>query len=458
MVKLITFSMLVFFLIVPSVMALNLDIHEINIDNTLIAEMENPAIYELSIDNLGDPENVEIYSLVSVAIQPKSSFNLLKGQNKLLIEAHPSKELRSSFKGYYNYEYQIKGESSGIFKDKLTMKIVKLEDAISISAESFSPDKSETNIIIKNKENASIENVSIQFDSVFFTTQSQIKLSPFEEIKIPVSIDSVGTKNLEAGAYIITGEAIINEDKKVDLEGSFNYLEKEGISVQQDTSGILIRDISVNKTNEGNIDSLAEIQIKKDIITRLFTVHSITPHSSERSGAFVIYTWQKNLKPGESLEVLVTTNYTFPFLLVLLIFLIAVMAKVYYRTNITVTKRVSFVKTKDEKFALKVRISLKSKKGATNVQLIDRIPSGTKIYEKYGNLPDKIDHATRRLIWKIPKLNAGEERIVSYIIYSDLKILGKFELPSAVAMYESNGEHEEVYSNKTFFMNEASGN
>ena len=56
--------------------------------------------------------------------------------------------------------------------------------------------------------------------------------------------------------------------------------------------------------------------------------------------------------------------------------------------------------------------------------------------------------------WNIPRLAEGEERIFTYVIYSKLRIVGRFELPSATGIYEVEGKIHETKSNRTFFINE----
>ena len=77
-----------------------------------------------------------------------------------------------------------------------------------------------------------------------------------------------------------------------------------------------------------------------------------------------------------------------------------------------------------------------------------------KLYEQFGRKPDKIDEQTRRLIWDISHLNKGEERVYSYIFYSKVRTVGRFELPSAIVLFEQDGEKREVWSNKTYFVSE----
>ncbi len=69
-------------------------------------------------------------------------------------------------------------------------------------------------------------------------------------------------------------------------------------------------------------------------------------------------------------------------------------------------------------------------------------------------MPRKIDEKNRRIEWHFDKLQPGESRMISYIIYSKVGVLGKFALPTATAIYEKDGEVHEAVSNHAFFIAE----
>jgi len=78
-----------------------------------------------------------------------------------------------------------------------------------------------------------------------------------------------------------------------------------------------------------------------------------------------------------------------------------------------------------------------------------------KVHEKFlGEEPTRVNEKNRRIEWNFEKLEEGETRVLSYIIYSKIGILGKFALPSATAIYERNGDIQEAESNKAFFIAE----
>lgn len=418
----------------------------------VISELGNPAIYDFYITNTGEADSFEIYSLVGVTMFPKGNFDISSGTSKIEVQAYPSDEMRKTG-GYYNIEYQIKGQKQGIFKDMLSLKVVNLKDTLALETISFNPDSTQAVVVVKNKENTNMNDVKLHFSSTFFDVTKLISLKPHENTNFTVELDKNALRRSEAGPYILSAEVNYN-GKNVNIEGIINYLEKEDISVNKTVDGFIVRKTTITKSNVGNVPAVARIEISKDIITRLFTVFSVEPMESERSWFFVDYAWEKKLNPSESISVNIKSTYTAPLIFILLIILIFFLVRKYTRTSVVVEKRVSFVKTRGGEFALKVKLYVKARKHVDNVQIIDRLPSIMKIYEKYGRMPDKTDAQTRRMFWNAGSLNSGEERVLSYIMYTNIKVVGRFELPAATAIFEREGKTGEAWSNRTFFASE----
>ena len=199
-----------------------------------------------------------------------------------------------------------------------------------------------------------------------------------------------------------------------------------------------------------------QIKTKRNIFSRLFTSFNIEPTIIDRKGFTIEYTWLKEkLNPTETFTIKTKTNYIFPFLIIIVIILAFLGFKRLAETKIEIKKSVHHVKTKNDEFALKITLSLKAKKNIENVTIIDKVPAIVKIYKKFGMAkPDKIDAESRRIHWNIGDLNAGEERIFTYIVYSKVGVVGKFSLPSALAVFEKDGQIHETESNKVFFMSD----
>jgi len=257
-----------------------------------------------------------------------------------------------------------------------------------------------------------------------------------------------------AGSYILNG--YFETDKgTVSVEGKLYIGEKQGIETDEHVSGLIIREKEITKMNIGNMPEIVTIKEKKDILSRLFVSTNIDPDTKERDGIFVVYTWSKNLNPGDKLEVTIKTNYILPLIVVLIAAIAVYFVRKRTETDVEVIKSVNHMRTKGGEFALKVRIKVRAKKAVEKVSLIDRIPAILKLYEHHlGTIKPRIDVSNRRMQWDIGSMGAGEERSVEYIVYSKVGIVGKFSLPEALAVFEHTGFVHEVESNKVFFLSE----
>jgi hypothetical protein len=239
------------------------------------------------------------------------------------------------------------------------------------------------------------------------------------------------------------------------MEGTIKFSEKDIVTRTENQYGVIINTNKITKTNEGNVVSSSVTVIKKNIISRLFTSFNPEPDVVERKGFLVYYTWEKELKPGEELTITIKTNWLLPLLAILLIIAIVILTKQFSRTNLSLKKKVTFVKAKGGEFALKVSIMVTARKFVERINVIDRLPPITKLHERFGGeMPKKVDVHNRKIEWYFDRLQEGESRIISYIIYSKIGVLGKFALPKTNAIYEKDGEVHEAESNQAFFIAE----
>ena len=247
-----------------------------------------------------------------------------------------------------------------------------------------------------------------------------------------------------AGYYTVKAE-ITTENEKTNVEGTLKFAEKNLLTTTEDNFGLVINTKKIEKINEGNVIVKSETILTKNIISRLVTSFNIAPDTVEREGFFVYYTWVREIMPGESLKIIAKTNWLFPLLIVLFILAIIFFAKQYSQTNLVLNKKVSFVKAKGGEFALKVSIFINAKKYIEKIKIVDRLPLLAKIHERFGGeQPTRINEKTRRIEWDIESLEAGEHRVVSYIIYSKIGVLGRFALPNATAIFEKDGKIHET--------------
>jgi len=96
-----------------------------------------------------------------------------------------------------------------------------------------------------------------------------------------------------------------------------------------------------------------------------------------------------------------------------------------------------------------------TKKYIERVSIVDKLPALTKIYEKFGReQPTRIDEKNKRIEWVFEKLEENEIRVLSYILYSKIGMVGKFALPPTTSIYEREGKIKETKSNNAYFVSE----
>jgi len=439
----------------PSVLAIDLEIEKLSENEVLIYGLDRPAKFNLSVTNKGLTDNFKFFNLLGFRMTPIGTVPIEQGQTKdIEILFYPREDFDE--RGFYTFQYHIQGQDFTEQIERLTLKIISLEDAFEIGAGDINPQDNSLSVYIQNKENFDFGEINVTFSSPFFNLEEVFPLGPNERKNFTVKVNKEDFKKLIAGFYTMNAKILI-EDQEGNVEGVIKFLEQDIVTTEKKEYGLFINTQIITKKNEGNTINETEIIIQKNIISRLFTTFSPTPDSTERQTFRVSYTWKKEVKPGESLEVIVRTNWFFPLLIIFFIVVIVVFVKKYSETNLMLRKKVTFVKAKGGEFALKVSITLHARNYVERVSVIDRLPPLVKIHERFGaEYPKKIDEKNRRIEWDFEKLEAGEVRILTYIIYSRIGVIGKFALPSATAVYEKEGSVHESFSNRAFFVAEQS--
>lgn len=453
--KEIVFTLLTL-LLIPSILAVDLTVEKVSSGEVMIEGINNPAVFDLKITNNGGGAEIEFYNLVGLKIYPSGTTKIAAFETKdIELTVSPLGEF--NYLGPFTFKYYIRDALSDTeVVESLTFRRIKLAEAFEIGAKDFDPDSSSVELYIRNKENFDFKNLNVKLSSPFFDVDETLDLGPKEQKLISARLNKEDYKELLAGFYTLSAQVVAN-DVKASFEVPLKFVEKDIVKTESKNYGFLINTKSIKKANEGNVQVPTEITINKNIISRLFTTFNPQPDTVERKGFTVTYTWSKVLNPGESIEVGVKTNWTFPFIIAILIIIVVAIAKQYSKTPLLIKKSITFVKAKGGEFALKVTINVNAKQFIERITLVDRIPQLVKIYEGYGHKPTKIDEKLRKIEWNFAKLEAGEVRTMSYIIYSKVGVFGKFALPPTRASYEKDGHLHESESNTAFFVTEQKG-
>lgn len=444
-----------FFVLVllPVVFAINVDVEKVSENEVMIIGLEDPATYVLEVTNNGRDDFFSFYTFFGSGLSPSEQVEFLRGEVKnVTIDVFPRWDL--GMIGSPSYEYFIQGSDRSEVEKKLTVKILKLEDALEIGSSSFNPESSVLSIYLENKVNFNFSELNVDFSSLFFDLEESFSLLPYEKKEFNIELKKEDFNQLMAGFYTLEAD-IESGDVECEIEGRIEFVEKDLLKTETKSYGLFVNNRVIKKVNEGNIVSESVTKVKKNIISRLFTTFSSEPDYKVREGGKVYYTWEQKLSPGESQEIVVKTNWLIPFLLLVLIFSTFYFAKKFSQQKVFVKKRVSFVKAKGGEFALKVRVSVEAKEFVENVRVIERLPPLVKMYEKFaGEFPDKISRDKKMLEWDYAYLDEGERRVMTYVVYSKVGILGKFALPGTIVRFKQNGKDKQSTSNKAYFLSE----
>ncbi len=452
----LTGFLVLFFL--PLVLAVNLEVQKTSSDEVMIIDLNKPAIFDLSIKNNGPTDEFMIYTFFGTGSLPAEKFTIISGQTKnIQFIVSPPYDVTKT--GPAVFDYFIRGSDNSEYESALTAKVINLNEAFEIGSADFDPESSSVEIYIKNKINFDFENMNAKFSSNFFTLDESFSLASKETKEFEIILDKEKFKQLTAGFYTLTAE-ITTEGKSADIEGVMKFAEKKSITTETEKQGFFVSTTTITKSNNGNLPEIVQTTVQKNIISRLFTSINPSPDNVERNNSKIFYSWNRELKPGESLEVKIKTNWFLPLIFILLIVAIVVFVKEYAKTDLKIKKRVTFVKSKGGEFALKVSLLVDARKQVENLLIVERIPPLLSLYKKvFGReIPTRIDEKSKKIEWQFKRLEAGEKRMINYVIYSKLGVLGKFALPRTAGFYERDGKLHEASSNQAFFLTEQKGN
>jgi hypothetical protein len=445
--------LIVMLLVLPSIFALNMDVEKTSKNEVMILDLNEPARFDLELKNYGIEDNLIFYTYFSPSIFPKGTTHIGEAKVKeVQVEIYPPEGIKE---GYSQFQLFIRGQDDSEVIKQLTVNVVKLENVFEIGSGEIDAESKTMELYIQNMVNFEFQELEVIFSSAFFEKNKKFSLEPFEKKNFTITLDKDKFSQLSAGYYTMNADVKV-KNLTSRVEGTINFEEKNILTTTKKNYGIVINTQIINKVNQGNVPEVTDTTIKKNIISRLFTTFNPEPDYIERQGGAVYYTWEHQLEPGESAEIKVRTNWLFPLIVILFLVLIVVLIKKTSNTNLSLKKRVTFVKAKGGEFALKVSIVIKAKKYIEKVSVIDRLPPLVKVHERFGSeKPTRVDEKNKKLEWQYEKLEQGEVRVLTYIIFSKIGLLGKFALPRTNAIFEREGDVKEVSSNKTFFLAEA---
>lgn len=406
------------------------------INDVVASELKIPATYKMIIPVGYDRDMYyKVYSLVNIELLPLTPFLVRANETNHteIISVLPLE--RAEQKGTFAYAFYTKVEgTSDVKEDSIVVKVLPLKNIIQTYINDLAKNDKSMIITVSVNENIELGNATLYVDSDI-AKSSQNTVIPFKgKTNINIPVDS--SKPLLAGVHPIKLTFWLNKEYNYTTIVNATVTEFSSITSKQDYKRSFFGFTTIlTKTNEGNTIKLATVELNKNRFERAFTSYNIAPTKEQDENFFVKQIWEKELNPGDSLVVEITTDYTIPIIILALLIISAIALIILRRPRVIVRKKAIKMKTTSGVFAVKVILFLKNiSQEAKEVTLIDSIPGISTIYEKFGAAkPDKIEG--NRLTWKFGTILPGEELVVSYVIYSKTKPFGTVTLPEAVVHY-----------------------
>lgn len=196
--------------------------------------------------------------------------------------------------------------------------------------------------------------------------------------------------------------------------------------------------------NNGNAPFTKEVKYPVTMWTQFFTSTEPEGEIVEEEG-LLYYKTAVTFSVDEPVVVTYSISYR-PLIWLFLFALLGVGCYYYFRSPVVVKKETAILHVdKDGRTKIKVLLHLKNRTMhlVDDVEVSDKIPAIAEI-EKHFELgtmkPEKIlkhEKQGTALIWKIPHLEAYEERIITYKVMSMYQIIGDFELPPALVQFKN---------------------
>jgi hypothetical protein len=320
-------------------------------------------------------------------------------------------------------------------EDPVSISISEIPGVISPGSELF------LILTLENNMGEDLNEVDLFFTSDIFEEQQTIQL--FNDQKRTVEVLLPIDQTAAPEEHTLNVRAYYDDT----LVGTKTSVFEVGISTDvqesaQTIDGFLHKTIQVTKSNKGNSIVAESFDYDAPIIQGWFTAYNVEPNSKMNGEK----QWFFSLTPGEDYNITITIDYRPLIIAIIVIILIGAIAYFLFTKRVSIKKEV--FKTKYgvdglSEFKVLIHIKNNTNKQIKEVTLIDRLPKVIKPSTSFGTLhPTGIEKGEKgtRMMWKIPKLLNGEERIISYYVHPKMNIIGNLDLPKAVAKYKNQSK------------------
>ena len=426
---------------------------EINVQETPVQSVVLPGqnvIFDLEITNTQSFQD-EIKAVVTDASwkrqEGKELYSLQAGQKiQDRLTLFPLGYLKP---GFYSLNVRfVSTKNPEIFTDKqLLVTIVDydklLEANLETNPEGIDPRKDNlVKVNLMDNYNINLENVQVHIENNLFvhdiTTNLQGLKTKSEEFII--TLDPSTKEGDYDTKILVKYNAKTLVDKNIKLKVSLYSNIKE---TKTQENNFLIKTTTASRVNNGNGISNEVYTLHLSSFKKLFTKFDPLPSNEEETTNGFRYEWRFTLQPGEEYKIMIKTNYRTALILIILIILVIYFGYKLFKIDLSVNKKALILRSQEGGIAgVKVLIYIKNNgPQIRNLHLVDIVPNDLEIPHEYITLkPNSIkkDLTSSTIIWEIPEVSKGEERVISYKLKSKTGHKGRLLMPRAVCRYKNN--------------------
>ncbi|MEM5772665.1 MAG: hypothetical protein QXL86_00330 [Candidatus Aenigmatarchaeota archaeon] len=221
--------------------------------------------------------------------------------------------------------------------------------------------------------------------------------------------------------------------------------------------GILTQTVEITIKNEGNVP-VENFYLSEQIpiFMKVFFFPRKEPEFEEIKDNRIVYSWLVPLLvPGSSYTITyeISTWNAVLIAVVLIIIIVYSFANIF---NISLEKKHKFVGpiTKDKEITIMLEVKNRTRNEIRDVVVRDFVPGIATVVEKFDTLRPtlrKIANGTE-IVWKIPSLAPGDERVLTYRIKPIVDVIGTLKLPKAYLKFMDKKKEVKKILSKTAYI------
>lgn len=405
-----------------------------------------PAIFNVEVTNLGAKGEVKVII---------TDFKWRKESSYGFYTIYSGKTIKDTFKLYpigtlepgkysVNARVYATAKAEDFIDYNFIIEIVPYKNLVDATIEynplGLSPNKENMiTLKLRNRHAIEIKDLNFKIKSEILNKEFTANLGK-EEIKdFPFTLK---LEDIKEGEYEVDLFGVFNKNIVTEITSKLKVASYPNIKeVKKEEFSFLVKTLEIARINNGNTVSKEVYSKTLTSFENLFTKVSPEPSNVERLDGYYKYTWEFSLNPSDSYFISVKTNYGRPIIIFIILALLIYIVLKTYKRGLSITKKVLLLKSSEGHIlGLKILLVLKNS-GHTmkHLRLTDNIPGLLELPHEYGTLKPsstKKGLAGSSVVWEIPELLRGEERVIAYKMKSKMSTLGKLTIPRAVCVYK----------------------